>query len=131
MTEFHQSKTRLGIMIGFEALVILFLLFTPAGRYLSLVFVIMIIVQLTSYFAVRVRLEKQHIVLTTGIVSKQTADIPYEKINSVTVKQGIFGRIFGFGNLVVFTGNDTSGIKVIGIDKPNEIKQAVKAMVAR
>jgi len=38
-----------------------------------------------------------------GIIRKRSADSSLEKINDAVLEQGIFGRMFGFGNLEILT----------------------------
>ena len=60
----------------------------------------------------------------SGILTKDKIDIPYSKINDIQLKQTIFQRIFGAGNILIYTGND-SPISIIGIDNPNELKNRI------
>ena len=57
----------------------------------------------------------------TGILNIETLDSPINKITSVKVEQGIFGRIFNFGNVYI---NTPSGNFIFEcMNKPNEIKR--------
>lgn len=130
-TEYCQSKARLGLILGTELFVALCVLFSPAGRVFAVLLAVMSLAQIVSYYAIGIKLEKDHIVLTTGIISKETADVPYNKINTISVKQGLWGRFLGYGTIVIYTGNDSSGIKVVGIDEPNDLKRIVKKLMDR
>lgn len=45
----------------------------------------------------------RRVVKVDGIVRKRSADSSLEKINDAVLEQGIFGRMFGFGNLEILT----------------------------
>ncbi|MFG1501094.1 PH domain-containing protein [Halobacteriovorax sp. XZX-3] len=59
-----------------------------------------------------------------GIVSKSKLDIPYNKINDVIMKQGILQRIFGSGDIHIFSGNSVPVI-IKDIDNPDQFKSEV------
>ena len=45
----------------------------------------------------------RRVVKVDGIIRKRSADSSLEKINDAVLEQGIFGRMFGFGNLEILT----------------------------
>jgi len=45
----------------------------------------------------------RRVVKVEGIIRKRSADSSLEKINDAVLEQGIFGRMFGFGNLEILT----------------------------
>ena len=45
----------------------------------------------------------RRVVKVDGIIRKRAADSSLEKINDAVLEQGIFGRMFGFGNLEILT----------------------------
>ena len=72
----------------------------------------------------------QRLYLEEGILSKSKKDIPIAEINDVVLEQSLFQRIVGAEDIVILTGNDTA-LRIAYIDKPNEFKNAISAMVAR
>jgi hypothetical protein len=63
------------------------------------------------------RFQNQEYVITSrrvihaeGVVNKKTSDSSLEKINDAILKESLFGRIFGFGDLEVLTASE-SGIE--------------------
>jgi uncharacterized membrane protein YdbT with pleckstrin-like domain len=61
-----------------------------------------------------------------NITDKQ---VPYEKINTVESHQSLIDRMFGCGQLKIYTGNDIQGITFMGIDKPQQVKQMIEERV--
>jgi membrane protein YdbS with pleckstrin-like domain len=45
----------------------------------------------------------RRVVKVDGIIRKRSADSSLEKINDAVLEQGLFGRMFGFGNLEILT----------------------------
>ena len=52
---------------------------------------------LTSEFAVT----NKRVIIKVGLIARRTVEIQLPKIESIGVDQGIMGRIFGYGNIVV------------------------------
>jgi uncharacterized membrane protein YdbT with pleckstrin-like domain len=80
---------------------------------------------LVSYFSQSIRITSDSIELKKGIINIDRTEVPHSKINSIQVRQGIFGRLFNFGNVTISTGNDTSGIVFKHIESPNELKDSL------
>ena len=56
----------------------------------------------------------KRVIAKFGFISRDTLEIPHQKIESVIVKQSIFGRIFNYGSLAIRgTGGANSPIKFI------------------
>ena len=72
----------------------------------------------------------QRLYLEKGILSKSKKDIPIAKIDDVVLEQSLLKRMVGAGDIVILTGNDVA-LRISCIDKPNEFKDAISAMVAR
>jgi len=61
-----------------------------------------------------------------GIISRDTIDFVINNIETVDVKQSIFGRIFGFGNVIIH-GTGTSEKKITALKNPEDFKQAINS----
>ena len=55
---------------------------------------------ITYYFS-SLTIKKQHVILRTGFLIKNTVDIPMAKIESIDIRQSIIGSIFGYGTLII------------------------------
>ena len=86
-------------------------------------------IRLLNYFFESLTLDDNHVKLKTGIISNHEIVIPYNKINTVSVKQGILGMILNYGNLIIFTGNDVSGIVFKDIDKPVQLRDIIQQKI--
>ncbi len=58
-----------------------------------------------------------------GIINKRTFDSSLEKVNDVQMTQGLFGRLFGYGNVDIITGSDAGINQLHGIAEPFVFKR--------
>ncbi len=80
---------------------------------------------LVTYFSQSIKVTDDSIELKKGIINVVKTEVPHSKINSIQVKQGIFGRMFNFGEVIISTGNDIAGIKFRHIESPNKLKDSL------
>jgi len=64
------------------------------------------------------------IVTSHGLISRNTDDMRITKMEGVQVKQGILGRIFGYGT-VVFQGTGSGNVTMEYVPNPVELKKIV------
>ncbi len=61
-----------------------------------------------TYYFSSITIKKKQVILRTGIIVRQTVDIPLSKIETIDIRQSILGSLFKYGALVI-TG--TGGTK--------------------
>lgn len=61
-----------------------------------------------TYFFSSLTIKKNQVILRTGIIVRQTVDIPIDKIESIDIRQSIIGSVFRYGSVII-TG--TGGTK--------------------
>ena len=61
-----------------------------------------------------------------GIISRETIDFAINNVETVDVKQSIFGRIFGFGDIIIH-GTGASEKKITALKNPEDFKQAINS----
>lgn len=59
----------------------------------------------------------KRVIRKSGVVMRDTAEIRLSKVESVSVKQGFLGRIFGYGDVVI-AGTGGNGAVMKGVDDP-------------
>ena len=69
-------------------------------------------------------LTTKRVILKIGIISRNTDEMRLSKIETVEVRQGIFGRIFGFGTVLV-TGTGNSSVVLKGVSNPISVKKEI------
>jgi len=73
--------------------------------FLGLVsFVQRVLVKVGSIYAVT----NKRVIIKTGVISRLTVELVLAKCEGIQVMQGVLGRIFGYGSIVVTTGGATN-----------------------
>lgn len=67
----------------------------------------------------------RRIVQVEGLINKRTFDSALEKVNDVQMRQSLFGRVFGYGDIEIITGSDIGVNHLWGIANPFEFKRAL------
>lgn len=105
--------------LGLISLILFLILFLPSW------------VLLTLFFVKRKQYEigPEKIIISTGVFFKKTVSIERSQILSVQVKQDPWGRLLGYGHLLLSI-RGTSGIRVIleNIKQPLKIKELILAV---
>jgi uncharacterized membrane protein YdbT with pleckstrin-like domain len=65
------------------------------------------------------------IIQVDGIFTKQTFDSALEMVNDVVMRQTVFGRLFGYGDIEIITGSDIGVNSIRGIADPFAFKRAL------
>ena len=79
--------------------------------------------------SIQVTLEANAVVYKVGVLTKRVEEIPYNKINSINIKQSLSERVLGYGDVVIITGNDVNGIVLKDIDNPQALKSDIMERV--
>ena len=66
------------------------------------------------------------IVQVEGLINKRTFDSSLEKVNDVQMTQGLFGRVFGFGDIFIITGSEAGINHLYGIAEPFAFKRKLQ-----
>ena len=70
----------------------------------------------------------KRVVFRAGIISVHTEELKISRIESVEIKQSIFGRIFDYGNLC-FSGTGTGKVLFPNIENPRQIKAQLEDVI--
>ena len=70
----------------------------------------------------------KRVVFRSGIISVNTEELKISRIESVEIKQSIFGRILDYGNLC-FSGTGTGRVLFPNIEKPRQMKAALEDVI--
>lgn len=76
-----------------------------------------------------VKLTDSSVVYSKGILSRRSNEVPYSKINSVNIKQGMVEQGLGYGDVIIMTGNDVNGIVLENIENPQGLKSDIMRMI--
>ena len=67
----------------------------------------------------------QRVIHLEGVLAKRHHDAAIAKINDIELSQSLMGRLFGWGDLTVYTGNDVHGVAYRRLARPVEFKRAL------
>ena len=70
----------------------------------------------------------KRVVCRTGVISINTEELKNQKIESVEIKQSLFGRIFGYAD-IWFSGTGTSKVAFRGVADPWKLKSKFEEIV--
>lgn len=73
-----------------------------------------------------ITLGEKSVRLELGVFTKNSREIPYRNIQSVTVHQSITGRMYNYGHLIITTANDTDAIKFRYVANPQILREAMQ-----
>jgi uncharacterized membrane protein YdbT with pleckstrin-like domain len=95
MGQYVESNLAGGEKVVYEAK-LHWIIFFSLQSILTL-FIAPLIAMTTSEFAITTK----RIIIKVGLISRRTLEMNMTKVESVNVDQGIFGRILGYGTIVV------------------------------
>jgi membrane protein YdbS with pleckstrin-like domain len=64
----------------------------------------------------------------SGVLRVRMMDSPLETINNVGCEQSLFGRIFGFGKVIIQTAAEHGQVELEGIGHPEDLRGAILDM---
>lgn len=83
-----------------------------------------VLVKVGSIYAVT----NKRVIIKTGVISHRTVELVLAKCEGIQVVQGIAGRIFGYGSIVVTTGGATNCYYYVA--NPFRFKRAINEQIA-
>ncbi|HSN86070.1 MAG TPA: PH domain-containing protein, partial [Thermoanaerobaculia bacterium] len=70
-------------------------------------------------------LTNHRVIQQTGILNKRSVDSRLDKVNNVEHQQSVWGRIFGFGDVMIDTASETGTAVFKNISRPLDFKRAI------
>ena len=84
---------------------------------------IFLVIAYVRYKSVELAVTTKRLIVKHGFVRRQTVEINLNKVESIQVEQGLLGRLFNFGTLIV-AGTGTSHAPLTGIAEPMGFRKA-------
>lgn len=82
-----------------------------------------------SFFTTEFGLTDKRIIAKTGALRRESIEILLDKVESITVRQPITGRLLGYGSIVV-AGSGGTKQKFLNIADPMELRKRINAQIA-
>lgn len=67
----------------------------------------------------------QRVVFKKGIISRHSEEMRLGSVETVEIRQSIWGRLLGYATIVV-TGRGVSDVRLNWMDQPLEVKRAIE-----
>ncbi|MFV0542324.1 MAG: PH domain-containing protein [Marinicella pacifica] len=88
--------------------------------------IIILLVWYLKTKALKLTVTDRDIVLEKGLLSKEHSEINIDSIRTIRVSQSFFNRIFGVGQIEIFTAGDNPEVVAAGMPEPNRVRELVK-----
>lgn len=69
----------------------------------------------------------KRVVLKKGIIARKTEEVKITSIETIEIRQSIWGRILGYGDVKI-TGRGDSLMVYKGIDNPMDVKRSIESI---
>lgn len=79
----------------------------------------------------KLSIDDTDILFEQGIMSKIRYEVNISSVRTVRVEQSFFNRVFGVGNISIFTSGDSPEIVANGMPDPNKIRDVIKSQQAK
>jgi uncharacterized membrane protein YdbT with pleckstrin-like domain len=83
-----------------------------------------------SYKRNRLVLDNKSVRVETGVLTSNVRDIPFSKVQSVTVSQSVIGSMFGYGHIHITSGNELTPVTFKYIDNPQALRQSLQDKIS-
>ena len=141
-----EDKPSLLLMLGSTVFA---LIFCAAGIYIETTYVkllnpihaysagaglffIMTIGSFLSIMTTSYELNSERFIVRRGILTRYTDDLELYRVKDYTVVQPLLLRIFGYGNVVLHTSDQTSPTVIIsGITEAEDVKEKIRNLVEK
>lgn len=90
-------------LCGALAIAYYFEILRQVGYGLAVIALIWIGITWMTYYFSSVTIKKNQVIIRTGVLVRQTIDIPLSKIEAIDIRQSIFGSMLNYG-MVCITG---------------------------
>jgi uncharacterized membrane protein YdbT with pleckstrin-like domain len=87
--------------------------------------ILILLVWYVSRKAQKLTITTEDLLYEKGLLSKSHSELRLTSIRSVRVNQTLFQRIFGTGDVDIFTAGDAPEITANGMPDPNEIRELI------
>lgn len=111
----YQGKVSIWSLVPLLLLGLIFLAFYGLGLLFWIAAAI-------RYFTTELAITNKRVIAKFGLISRSTIEINLQRIESIQVNQGILGRIFNFGSIVV-SGAGNPQAPIPGISSPLQFRR--------
>ncbi|KTD79191.1 PH domain-containing protein [Legionella waltersii] len=81
-----------------------------------------------TYYFSSLTIKPKQVIIRTGIIVRQTVDIPLNKIETIDIRQSIIGSIFSYGTLMI-TGTGGTKYQINYLSKPLTCRRYIEQLM--
>lgn len=96
--------------------------------FLAGIFFLWIIMTWVTYYFSSVTIKKKQVILCTGVLVRKIVDMPLSKIETIDIRQSIFGSIFRYGTIVI-TGTGGTRHMINYLSKPLTCRRYIEQLM--
>ncbi len=127
------GKVHWGIYVPGAIWAVLGLLFmfgeaAPLGVFLFFIGALLLLRAFLYAYSTELAITDKRVIAKFGLVRRQTVELLHNKVEGLTVNQGILGRILNFGTVVV-NGTGSGRTPIRGISEPLEFRKSALAEI--
>lgn len=86
------------------------------------------IITWVQYLSSSLIIKKKQVILRTGVLVRNTLDIPLDKIASIDIRQSIFGSLLQYGSLVI-TGTGGTRQVITNLNSPLTCRRYIEQVM--
>lgn len=108
---------------------------SPEGQsvaFLAYIAAAFVVIALVAFLGLRIRATMDEFVVTNrrvirkvGVFAREIQQAPLEKIQDITIEQGVFGRMLGYGTVIVETASEKGMLVFPAIAAPESFRNHV------
>jgi len=107
-------------------------IYIPQLKEVALIFVLIAMIwgamTWANYHFSSLTIQNKQVILRTGILVRNTTDIPLGKIESIDIRQSLIGSILGYGVLLI-TGTGGTRYMINLLDKPLTCRRYIEQLM--
>lgn len=119
-----EARPHWAIFVGPALVLLLGLMMGRVGGFLVFLGLVWGAFRVLVYLTTELAVTNKRVIAKSGIVRRNVIDVANTKIEGVTYHQGIIGRIFGYGSILV-RGTGVGQVPIPFIGRPEYLKQEV------
>lgn len=87
------------------------------GGLIGLIAILLLIAEFVNYRTSEFYITNKRMIMKTGFIRRRTVEILLQKVESISLTQGIIGRIIGYGTILI-TGTGGTPQPFVKVNKP-------------
>ena len=99
---------------------------SPQAMFVAVFLCVVVIFEIIKLKTTEIGVTNKRVIIKTGCIQRRTEELRLRSIETVTIQQGIVGRLLNYGKLVL-TGTGTSKIVMKKISHPLQAKQLIES----